>query len=136
MGKALDKVADAAGMKINFSTEDVKGYQVSLNIQNGRIEDVLKEVIGDKPFKYSINREFITIIRTSEPIVPEIRTVTGRVTDSEAVPLSGVHIIITDMQGKQVEMLPTDINGEYTVKLSAGKSYFVKTRYIGMKKKR
>lgn len=133
MGKALDKVADAAGMKINFSTEDVKGYQVSLNIQNGRIEDVLKEVIGDKPFKYSINREFITIIRTSEPIVPEIRTVTGRVTDSEAVPLSGVHIIITDMQGKQVEMLPTDINGEYTVKLSAGKSYFVKTRYIGMK---
>lgn len=135
MAKALDKVASAAGMKINFSTEDVKGYQVSLNVQNGWIEDVLDQMIGDKPFRYSISGEFITVTRTRPRIASDMRTMTGEVIASDASPLSGAHIIVTDVQGKQVEMLSADVNGKYILKLSFGKTYFVKARFVGMKEK-
>lgn len=135
MAKALDKVANAAGMKINFHTEDVKGYQITKKIENATIGHALEQIIEDKPFQFSIRNEFITITRTRARTTADKRTLTGEVIDSEAHPLLGAFIFVTDEKGKQVDMLSTDANGKYTLKLPFGRTYFVRARFLGTKEK-
>ena len=135
MAKALDKVANAAGMKINFSTEDVNGYQVTANIQTASVEYALDMVIKDKPFQYTIRKEFITVTRTRPRIASDKRMLTGEVIDANAAPLVGTTVFVTDEDGNQVDVLSTGADGKYTLKLAFGKSYIVKGRFIGMKEK-
>lgn len=135
MAKALDKVANAAGMKINFNTEDVNGYQITQKIENATIGHALDLIIADKPFQFSIRNEFITITRTRPRTTVDKRTLTGDVIDSEARPLLGAFVFVTDEKGQQIDLLSTDVDGKYTLKLPFGRTYFVRVRFLGTKEK-
>nr|WP_289191392.1 carboxypeptidase-like regulatory domain-containing protein [Bacteroides acidifaciens] len=77
----------------------------------------MKQIIGNKPLEYTIDKQFITVTskeanRTAEPRQETIK-VQGKVVDENGVPVPGVNIKIHGT--KQGTM--TDLDGRYTVKV-------------------
>ena len=112
--KRLEKVTD---YKIMFITEDVNKYGVNGTIRAKDIHDAMKQIIGNKPLEYTIDKQFITVTsketnRTAEPRQETIK-VQGKVVDENGVPVPGVNIKIHGT--KQGTM--TDLDGRYTVKV-------------------
>ena len=103
--------------KIMFITEDVNKYGVNGTIRAKDIHDAMKQIIGNKPLEYTIDKQFITVTsqeanRTTEPRQETIK-VQGKVVDENGVPVPGVNIKIHGT--KQGTM--TDLDGRYTVKV-------------------
>lgn len=112
--KRLEKVTD---YKIMFIMEDVNKYGVNGTIRAKDIHDAMKQIIGNKPLEYTIDKQFITVTskesdRTTAPKQETIK-VQGKVVDENGVPVPGVNIKIHGT--KQGTM--TDLDGRYTVKV-------------------
>ena len=58
---ALKKFSNVSGYKVNFSSQDIQGYKVSINAVNEKSITVLKKILEGKPFEYNLNGRFITI---------------------------------------------------------------------------
>lgn len=113
--KRLEKVT---GYKIMFITEDVNKFGVNGTIRAKDIHDAMKQIIGNKPLEYIIDKQFITVTlketdRTTESRQEETMKVQGKVVDENGFPVPGVNIRIHGT--KQGTM--TNLDGRYTVKV-------------------
>ena len=135
--KRLEKITN---YKIMFVTEDVNKYEVSGIIRAKDIHDAMKQIIGEKPLEYTVDKQFITVTlkkaaipKTAENLIQQttFRKIVGRVTDSDGNTLPGVSVM---QKGTSIGTT-TDINGDFGLRLSAvsgeGPTYLVFS-FIGM----
>lgn len=128
---ALNKISSASGYKINYNTEDLQEYKVSAQLKDVTVTEALDKVLEGKPFRYKINKEFITIRKTqaSLSLTPaKGRTISGFVYDENNDPLPGVSIRIKgDTRGNI-----TSVDGEYLLPLKSNEKVTLIFSYIGM----
>lgn len=106
--------------KIMFITEDVSKYSVSGVVRAKDIHEAMRQIIGNKPLEYTIDRQFITVTqkgaakKSLSEAQEEIR-LQGKVVDETGMPLPGVNIKIHGSKGGTM----TDIDGKYLLKVKA-----------------
>lgn len=61
---ALKKVGKAFGYKILFTYDDVKNRKATCSIKTTSVGEAIKAIIGNEPFTYTQNGNFISIIST------------------------------------------------------------------------
>ena len=128
---ALNKISNASGYKINYNTEDLQKYRVTVQLKEVTITEALDKVLEGKPFRYQVSKEFITIRRSQAQVslVPaKGRTIKGFVYDENNEPLPGVSVRVKgDTKGNI-----TSIDGEYILSLSSNEKTTLVFSYIGM----
>lgn len=103
--------------KVDVNTEK----NISIDIENGTIEEVLKKTLAPLNLKYHVNGNQIVIIKDKEEKKPALPTpvisqadrksIKGRVVDANSEPLIGVSIVVKGTSSGNV----TDLNGNYTL---------------------
>ncbi len=73
--------------------------QVSINVKNQKIEEILELLFSETNISYTIKDKFIILKTSVLPkegtlILPQEKTIKGRVSDSKGQPLAGVTIIV------------------------------------------
>lgn len=128
---ALNKISNASGYKINYNTEDLQKYKVSIQLKDVTVTEALDKIFEGKPFRYQVNKEFITIrkAQTSINLQPaKGRTIKGFVYDENNEPLPGVSVRIKgDTRGNI-----TSVDGEYLLPLKSNEKVILIFSYIGM----
>ena len=119
----------SAYYKVNYAQNEVKGYQVSADIQDADAIEAVRALIKDLPLKLSVNGRFIQISRDEKKqVVSEGRTIRGKVVDADGEPLPGVNVRVA---GADTGVI-TDIDGNYVLVDVAPNSQLVYS-YIGKK---
>ena len=80
LGEALKQFSNVSGYKVNFPSEDVGPYRVSVSIRQQAPLSALQKILEGKPFEYEVNQHFITIRKvktTSTGVVRKTRSVEG-----------------------------------------------------------
>ena len=124
--EVLLNIRQQSGYDFLYSSELLKKAQpVTVNINEGSIDQVLKGSLVGQPFTYQLNNKTVTIVPLAES-VQQTFPVSGRVTDSKNAALPGVSVRIKGANGGTV----TDQNGRYSLNLPNGNATLVFT-YIG-----
>jgi TonB-linked SusC/RagA family outer membrane protein len=103
--KRLEKLTD---YKILFVYDQISHYTVSGKVEADNIEQALKQLIGDKPLDYTIDRQFIHITlkekqkqtpnqrtpASDTPQNPQMTSVSGKVIDKSGEPLASVLVYV------------------------------------------
>lgn len=116
--KRLEKLTN---YKVMFVTEDVNKYGVNGVIRAKDIHDAMKQIIGNKPLEYTIDRQFITVTLKganrksmgAEQTDQEPIKVEGKVVDENGVAVPGVNIRV---HGAKTGTM-TNLDGRYTLKV-------------------
>ncbi|MDR1091995.1 MAG: SusC/RagA family TonB-linked outer membrane protein, partial [Prevotella sp.] len=99
--------------KVDVNVND----NVSVNVENEAIEEVLKKTLSPLNLTYYVNGNQIVIVKNKEEISVPVttqsvkRAIKGKVTDSTNEPLIGVSIVIKGTTSGNV----TDLYGNYTL---------------------
>jgi TonB-linked SusC/RagA family outer membrane protein len=122
----LLNIRQQSGFDFLYSSDLLKkALPVSVNINAGSIEEVLKGSLKGQPFTYQLNNKTVTIVPL--PVsTAQVFTVSGRVTDDKNAGLPGVSIKVKGTSTGSI----TDQNGRYTVNLPNGNATLVFS-YIG-----
>ena len=85
LGEALKQFSNVSGYKVNFPSEDVGAYRVSVSIHQLAPLAALQKILEGKPFEYEVKQHFITV-RKVKPASPtrKVRNIEGRVVDEKA----------------------------------------------------
>jgi hypothetical protein len=116
--KSIRKQTD---VNIIYNNEEVNKYKkVTVNVQNGTVEDVLKQALAKTRLTYvTENRTFIIKkIKSEETIQPPknlpTQTVRGTIIDRESkIPLPGASVVVVDSD--PLIGTATDFNGNFTI---------------------
>lgn len=116
---AMDEISKQTSYEFAFNKRILKNAKpVTLNLQNGTLQESLKQLFSDQPFIYTINDKIIII---EEKPVTKLRSdvktskneqqdpIRGRVTDSIGNPLANVTVRVV---GKSISTM-TDRDGNY-----------------------
>lgn len=118
-----------------YRTDDIQGIgNISLDLENTSIEDILDEVLFDTHLEYKLDNNVVVIKKKElQPIVVETDSVQekkklkGTVTDADGNTLPGVSVVI---KGTNTGVA-TDIDGNYTINFDEGKFVLVYS-FVGM----
>ncbi len=130
---ALKRFSNLSGYKVNFSSQDVSSYKVSINVKQEKPLVVLEKILNDKPFEYSINGTFITIRRVPEKkktqpnSKKETRYVTGKIVDDNGEPLVGANIKVLNSPYGAI----SDIDGNFSCRVPEDQ-HTIEVSFIGM----
>jgi TonB-linked SusC/RagA family outer membrane protein len=104
-----------------------KGKNVNLSLRNATLKDALDQCFAKQPFTYELNNEMIVVKPKGiiEKITDFLKTITGRVTDENGQPLSGVSVNIKG--GNRATI--TDADGNY--KIEADEKSILIFSYVG-----
>lgn len=117
-----------------YQTDDVEDVKfISLKTSNASITEILDEVLDETDLTYTIDED-VVVIKKKE-IVPEPhieeqqerKTIQGKVTDKNGVPLPGVSVVI---KGTNTGVA-TDIDGNYTIGVE-GDNLVLIFSFVGM----
>jgi hypothetical protein len=112
LAQVLRTIGHDAGKKIIFSTEDIQGFTVTADVSTSDVQQALKIVLKDKPFKYEVMGDFISVTRINNAADrPSRRVVFGKVVDRNNEPLPGVSV---KGENQQVGAI-TDNDGNYSI---------------------
>lgn len=103
---------------------------VSINIKEGRLEEVLKLCFARQPLTYSVIDKTIVVQRSTAPEQQRAKGILkGKVTDASGTPLPGASILVsgTPLGTK------SDADGHYTLNLDEG-TYTIVASYVGYDK--
>ncbi len=135
---ALKKLQKASGYKILFTYDDVKQFTVEGPIVAKNIEGALQQVFKGKPFAWTIDGNFVSVILVEKakrverlaanPTEPTYR-LNGSVMDSEMGPLPGATVKVV---GTPTVVIAND-DGQFTLDLPADRKSVIEVSYIGMK---
>lgn len=117
LSDALEKIEALTDYDFVFSYNDVKGYQVSVDLESSTLEECLHEVLKGLPFEYTTKGDLVIVSykkTDSKPIQKEKKQINGKVTDKDGIPLPGVSVI----EKGTTNGAATDIDGNYTLKIS------------------
>jgi TonB-linked SusC/RagA family outer membrane protein len=122
----LLSIRQQSGYDFLYSSDLLKkAHPVSVRINAGSIEEVLKTCLSGQPFSYQLNNKTVTIVPlpgTAQQAFP----ITGRVTDSKNAGLPGVSVKVKGTNTGAV----TDQNGRFSMNLPSGTATLVFS-YIG-----
>lgn len=133
LGYALKQFSNISGYKVNFSSQDVAGYNVSINAVQQKPLIVLGKILEGKPFEYNIKGMFITIRpipkrkEVKQTQKNNIRYVTGKVTDENGEALVGANIKVLNSPYGAI----SDIDGNFSCRVPE-ESHTIEISFIGM----
>ena len=113
----------------NTSILDVK-KSVALDVQNGTLDEILEQVLGDK-YVYQVKDNYILISERKMTILDEVKKIIikGIVKDKKGETLPGVSVVL---KGTTVGVA-TDVKGEFTLTIPERDSIVLRFSFIGMK---
>lgn len=130
LSEAFKKVEKGSGYKFIFNYEDIKGYEVTHNIVNKNIKEVLNILVAGKTIYYDLKEENRIIIITNKITSSQkMRLISGSVIDIDKSPVVGatVHLIGTSV------FASTDIDGKYSIQVPEKANAVLLFSYLGMK---
>ncbi len=130
--KVIAKIKRQSGFAFWYESKLLKhAGTVSVNLQNGTIQQALDIVLKDLGLVYTITDNTIVIDEkpTSATTLPWAQTITGKVTDDKGSPLPGVNVSIKGTS----KHTATDANGFY--KVIAESNEVIVFTFVGFKKK-
>lgn len=121
LGSALKQFSNVSGYKVNFPSEDVAPYRVTVSIYQMSPFAALQKMLEGKPFEYDVKQNFITVRKvkaTSTTASGKFRNVGGQVVDESGDPLPGANVkvlnspfgAITDAEGNFTCRVPVDVH--------------------------
>jgi TonB-linked SusC/RagA family outer membrane protein len=112
----LLNIRQQSGYDFLYSSELLKKSRpVSVNINQGSIEQTLKSCMNEQPFTYQINNKTVTIVPLAESS-HQAFSVSGKVTDNKNAALPGVSVKVKGTNTGAV----TDQNGRFSLNLPDG----------------
>lgn len=130
LGEALKQFSNVSGYKVNFPSEDVSSYRISISIRQLAPLSALQKILEGKPFEYEVNLHFITIRKmktTSTGAVRKVRNIEGRVVDEKGTPLPGANIRGIDSPFGAI----SDIKGNFICKVTE-ETHTLEVSFVGM----
>lgn len=125
---ALKNLAEVGKCKFIFNYDDLNGYEVSASLKNKTVEECLEVLLSGKPFKYTVQDEFIVISYKEQTLNPARYIVKGQVTEKNGTPLPGVAIMIKASNAG----MASDVDGNFQLPV-AEKNTALVFSFVGMK---
>lgn len=110
--EAMEQLKKSSGYSFVFSSEDLDTRKhVSISVQNGKIEDAVKQIlVGQNGITYQIQNKKIILKKGTGTATAVTSTVKGRVVDANGEPIIGATVkekgtsngTITDLDGNFV----------------------------------
>lgn len=138
LADVLKKLQKTSGYQVLFTYDDVKPYSIEGPIVAKSINDALDKIFTDKPFAYTIDGKYISILLVERvvPKAPAARQKTykikGHVMDTSMAPLPGATVAV---EGSNLVTI-SDVDGAFALDLPAGQKSTLVVSYIGMKTSR
>lgn len=128
LGEALKQFSNVSGYKVNFPSEDVGAYRVSVSIHQLAPLAALQKILEGKPFEYEVKQHFITVRKVKPAsITRKVRNIEGRVVDEKGDPLPGANIRGIDSPFGAI----SDIKGNFTCKVME-ETHTLEVSFVGM----
>lgn len=129
---ALKRFSNVSGYKVNFSSQDVSGYSVTIDAKRQEPLSVLETILDGKPFEYNVNGRFITVVlqkqkNISQSKKAESRYINGKVVDDNGNPLVGANIKVLNTNYGAI----ADINGNFSCRIPDN-AHTIEVSFIGM----
>lgn len=130
LSQILKRIGEMADCKFVFNYDDLNRYQVSATLENKSVEESLKILLQDKPFRFERQGEFFVISYKENDQHESGFTVRGRVLTESGMPLPGVTIII---KGTTIGTA-TKADGTFELRVKEKNTQLVFS-FVGMKTK-
>ena len=128
LGEALKQFSNVSGYKVNFPSEDVGAYRVSVSIHQLAPLAALQKILEGKPFEYEVKQHFITVRKVKPALTTrKVRNIEGRVVDEKGDPLPGASIRGIDSPFGAI----SDIKGNFTCKVME-ETHTLEVSFVGM----
>lgn len=128
LGEALKQFSNVSGYKVNFPSEDVGAYRVSVSIRQLAPLAALQKILEGKPFEYEVKQHFITVRKVKPASATrKVRNIEGRVVDEKGDPLPGANIRGIDSPFGAI----SDIKGNFTCKVME-ETHTLEISFVGM----
>ena len=130
LSEALEKIEAQTEYDFVFNYNDVKGYQVSVDLEAKTLDECLNKVLNGLPFQYKTEEDLVIVSYKKpqpKPVQQEKREIKGKVTDKDGVSLPGVSVIL---KGTSLGV-STDIDGKYSLKIPGSRGTIVFS-FVGM----
>ncbi len=135
------KLRGQTGYDFICDSKVIEGKEVTINLQNVDLEEALDAVFKSQDLDYSIKDKFVLVTNKVPSVMEKLRdmvrsaitvnAITGTVTDSLGLPLSGASVI---MKGKKTYQMLTDNYGSFQFANVMGGEYKLSVTYIGYNK--
>ena len=126
----FDALHQQTGLNFVYNNEQLKNMPaITINASDSNVKEVLDRVFTSTAFEYSIENNTVTLYQKKKINQGAERTVKGKVTDINNVPLPGVNIKI---KGGRIGCT-TNLDGEYTLNVPHECELIIS--FIGMKDK-
>lgn len=118
----LDALKEQTKLSFVYNTEQTKLMKlITIRVTNEPVTKVLDRVFNGTPFSYQIEDQIVTIVKKG-PALPDLKKITGRITDEQKEPLPGVNVMlegttigcVTDAQGYYAITIPSDGELKFT----------------------
>lgn len=134
LGEALKQFSQASGYKVNFSSEDVKPYRVTVSLHQSMPLPALQKILAGKPFEYEVKQHFITVRKVKAVqanATRKTRNIEGRIVDNEGNPLPGANVRGVGCPFGAI----ADADGCFTCKVLA-ETHQLEVSFVGMQTER
>lgn len=131
--EVMKEITRQSGYNFLYNYDVIKDKgNVTLEISDGQLEDVLKKILEPKGLTYEV-KENLVMVRLAAPQVQQQqeRIITGKVTDVNHQPLPGVTVMLRDARIG----VTTDVNGKYKMVLPEQKNLVLVFSFVGMDRK-
>lgn len=120
LSTALKAIERLSGFyKLQFSSEDVEPYRVSIHINGVTMDVALRDLLRNTPLRYSVKDRFIRLSKPAQPAAGLASgDVYGTVFDAEKQPAIGATVRVKGVSGGVV----TDVDGKYKIKVAPGQT--------------
>lgn len=119
-----------------YSDEDIAPVKgIDIDVKNVSVNEVLAKCLAGTALTYEIVGKTVVLkLKTTTPSLPRVheRTVRGKVTDEDGLPLPGVTVLI---EGTSIGVT-TDADGKYSLTCPASKELILRFTFVGMKMQR
>jgi TonB-linked SusC/RagA family outer membrane protein len=131
--EVLDQIENQSGYYFFYNNDDVRKItNLSIKVDNARIEDVLKNLLSETGLTYKITDRFIVVKKSGDidnvQRGQQQKTISGKITDSSDFPLPGVTVVIKGSSRGTI----ADAFGNYTLPRVADEAILVFS-FVGMK---
>lgn len=124
--EAIARIKEDTGYKFFFEKDVLNTEQlVSVNVKDGKIEDVLNQLLKGLPVEYIIQKNQILLKKKVETknengqqVNPDRLTVSGKVIDKDGMPVPGANVVLMPARVGTT----TNANGEFHFSYRGGKS--------------
>ena len=132
LASAFQRLERASGYKILFTYEDVQSYRATVSMKNRPVTAIMDALLSGHPLAYRVEGKYITVTpqKKKEGKSTSPHAVSGKVVDSQGVPIPGVSVVSDDQSLKGI----TNAEGAFTIDVPEGKVVKSFTfSFIGMK---